>query len=445
MTGREANQAPADVLTGLRSRIDVAPMSRVQKMAIGITFLLSALDGYDLLAMSFAAPAVATDWGIGQAELGIALAAGLGGMAVGSLFLSPLADIVGRKTLVLLGLAMMAIGMLCAAYSSSLSGLISSRIFTGLGIGACVAVLNTIAAEFANARHRALCVAITAIGVPIGGAAGGLLSSLLLQHSGWPAIFIAGSIASFAMVPIVVIFLPESFSYLMTSRRRNALDRLNSLLQRCGHDCVVVTSGRQISKKRGYAVVFASDNFGKTVWITSIFACLMISTYYLLSWLPQMITDLGFSPSIASLVSGVVSLSGVLGGLTLGWLAQRVSLRYLFTVALTVTGLAIGFLGFVPSLLPVVLIVSGICGFFLFGAGTGAYATLATTFDDTSRVSGTGFAIGIGRIASVFGPSLAGWMLARGLSQHTVSSIFGCLCLLAAVILGLGWRKFHRF
>ena len=102
-------------------------------MAISIALLLSALDGYDLLAMSFAAPAVAAAWGIGRAALGMVLAAGLAGLAIGSLLLSPPADIVGRKALVLLAFMLMAMGMLGAAFSSSLSALIFWRIFTGLG------------------------------------------------------------------------------------------------------------------------------------------------------------------------------------------------------------------------------------------------------------------------------------------------------------------------
>jgi MFS family permease len=215
-------------------------------------------------------------------------------------------------------------------------------------------------------------------------------------------------------------------------------------LRRCGHDGINAIVGRKSHRRRGYAVVFAPGNAGKTFWITSVFSCLMISTYYLLSWLPQMVADLGFSPSVASQVSGIVSLSGVLGGLTLGGLAQRISLQLLFTAALASFGLSMIILGLVATSLPAIMVVSGICGFFLFGAGTGAYATLATTFDDTARVSGTGFAIGIGRIVSAFGPSMAGWMLALGLSQQTVALIFGCLCLVAAAILFLGWQRFRH-
>ena len=69
-----------------------APMSGFQTRAVATTIALCALDGFDVFAITFAAPALLGDWGIGKAELGLALSAGLLGMALGSLLLSPLAD-----------------------------------------------------------------------------------------------------------------------------------------------------------------------------------------------------------------------------------------------------------------------------------------------------------------------------------------------------------------
>ena len=124
-------------------------------------------------------------------------------------------------------------------------------------------------------------------------------------------------------------------------------------------------------------------------------------------------------------------------------MAQRTSLKVLLATALAGFGISTIAFGFVPASLPAIVMVGGVCGFFLFGAGTGAYATLATTFDDTARASGTGFAIGVGRIASATGPTLAGGMFTLGLSQGAVSVIFGVLNIFAAAILFLGWRRFR--
>ena len=70
-----------------RAIIDDSPMGAFQVVAIGITILLNALDGFDVLAISFAAPGIAAEWGIDRAQLGIVLSMELIGMAVGSLLI----------------------------------------------------------------------------------------------------------------------------------------------------------------------------------------------------------------------------------------------------------------------------------------------------------------------------------------------------------------------
>ncbi len=91
---------------GLLHRFDQAPMSRVQVGAVALTVLLSALDGYDVLSVTSAAPAITRDWHIGKAALGVVLSSGLAGMALGSFALAPLADVIGRRRSILLSLAL---------------------------------------------------------------------------------------------------------------------------------------------------------------------------------------------------------------------------------------------------------------------------------------------------------------------------------------------------
>jgi hypothetical protein len=59
-------------------------MSRLQVAVVGITIALNALDGFDVLSISFASPGIASEWGINQAALGIVLSMELIGMAVGN-------------------------------------------------------------------------------------------------------------------------------------------------------------------------------------------------------------------------------------------------------------------------------------------------------------------------------------------------------------------------
>src|SRR5258705_11558257 len=80
-----------------RAMLREGPMSSFQIMVVVITTLLNMIDGFDVLAISFTAPLIAKEWGVPPTTLGILLSAGLARMALGSLFLAPVADIFGRR------------------------------------------------------------------------------------------------------------------------------------------------------------------------------------------------------------------------------------------------------------------------------------------------------------------------------------------------------------
>lgn len=61
---------------------------------MGITVVM---DGFDVQAMGYVAPAIIEQWGVDKAALGPVFAAGLFGMLIGSLCLSVLADRIGRR------------------------------------------------------------------------------------------------------------------------------------------------------------------------------------------------------------------------------------------------------------------------------------------------------------------------------------------------------------
>ena len=94
--------------------------SRRRFWAVAACVYLTALDGYDVLAISFAAPGIAREWGIDRAALGAVLSMELFGMAAGSILLGGLADRWGRKPVILTCLALMTVGMFLTAISDSI-------------------------------------------------------------------------------------------------------------------------------------------------------------------------------------------------------------------------------------------------------------------------------------------------------------------------------------
>ncbi len=92
------------------------PMTAFQIAVIGMLFCLNALDGFDVLAVAFAAPGLTKDWGIGPGGLGLVISLGLFGSGFGSLIIAPFGDRIGRRPMIFWSLGAMAAGMLlCAA------------------------------------------------------------------------------------------------------------------------------------------------------------------------------------------------------------------------------------------------------------------------------------------------------------------------------------------
>ena len=414
---------------------DDAPMSRLQIAAVAVIVALSTLDGYDVLSVTFAAPAITHAWSIGRAALGVVLSSGLAGMALGSFVLAPLADAIGRRALVFGCLLIMATGMLFSAFAHSLSELAGWRIVTGLGIGALVPVITALAAEFTNKKRRSFALAAMAMGFPVGGLIGGLGTALLLRHYGWPATFLAGFVAAILLLPIVVVLLPESPAFLLSRRRPGSLARINAVLLRCGHAPLQALPPAGTAKRTAYIAIFSPRQIGTTTRIALVNILYVMPVYFVLSWLPQMIADAGFRPASASLASAVANASGIVGGVAFGALVKRRDVPAMTVTMMVGLGLAIATFGFTPASLGLLTVAAGICGFFLFAGTAGFFAILATSFASEVRASGSGFVIGAGRVASAGAPLLAGWLFSAGLGRGDVSFAFGVCAALAGATL----------
>jgi len=130
-----------------RSLLATSPMSALQITVCTITVFLNALDGFDLLAISFATPGIMKEFQIPpSAGLGVVLSMDLWGMAVGSFVLGGVADYIGRRRAILSFLVVMTIGMFFCSQANDLGDLRLWRFITGLGIGGMLAAINATAA-----------------------------------------------------------------------------------------------------------------------------------------------------------------------------------------------------------------------------------------------------------------------------------------------------------
>lgn len=421
--------------------LSASPMTRPQVIVLCVAVLLSALDGFDVLGMAFVAPALSQAWGLDKATLGLLLSTSLIGMAIGSIVLSPLADVTGRKPMVFAAISIMVAGSLLSAIAPSVPLLAAFRILTGIGIGVMVPLTTTIASEFASTKSRAFAVTATTVGFTAGSVLGSLVAAALLRHYEWHSVFISGAVVGLLLLPVVAFGLPESPAFLSSRRGPNALDRLNRVLARLKRPLVESLPDTPTAKRSSYAALFSPKLAVMTLCFAGVMVLVSTTTYYLLNWLPQLIADAGFPPSTGSLVSATSSIVGMISGLGFGLAATRFGAGRLAIIAMVGLGIAVAVFGVTPPVLRLLILASAGCGFFASGTAGLFYATMAASFPPLMRVSGIGGVLGIGRIFSVSGPAVAGLMFAAGLNRAGVSIVFGLMPVLAALLMFIAIRR----
>ncbi|RXR28528.1 MFS transporter [Sphingobium fluviale] len=425
------------IVNDVQKLLDETPMSRAQWTAVAIIGLLSALDGYDVLAMTFAAPGVSKEFGIDKAELGIALSSGLAGMALGSFFVAPLGDRYGRRFVVLFSLVLMGVGMLMSAFAGSVATLSGWRIFTGIGIGALIPVIAPLAAEFANSQHRRFAMAVMSVGYPLGGTLGGLAAAALLQHFSWHIIFLIGAGAALLLLAASLLWLPEPPAFLLAKRPTNALDKLNDFLRRCGKPPVssLPAPAALLKSASSYAEIFGPSRRADTISITAVNVLFMTSVYYILSWMPQLVADIGHSASFATLASAMAACAGVVASLALGIWGKFIPLRWLVVCQTTGLAAAIVAFGLASHGVAVLLMLAALVGTFLYTSILGLYSAIVETFDPDVRSTGVGFVMGAGRIGAAITPAVAGALFQAGMGRESVSAVLSLGALMAAGIM----------
>src|SRR5258707_1022173 len=96
----------------IRDRIDSGPFVATMFLVVAIGFLLNLVDGFDVVAMSVAAPSLTSEWGITDKQKGFILSAALFGMAIGAALIAPYSDVLGRRKMILLATVMIGASMI---------------------------------------------------------------------------------------------------------------------------------------------------------------------------------------------------------------------------------------------------------------------------------------------------------------------------------------------
>jgi AAHS family 4-hydroxybenzoate transporter-like MFS transporter len=425
---------------------DLIDRSRLGAAQIGVLALCAlclVIDGFDVQAMGYVAPAIIRQWGIVKADLGPVFGAGLVGMTVGALVLGPVADRIGRRPVLIGAMLALAVCMAATAQASSVRGLLGLRFATGVGMGAIIPNAVALAGEFSPGRFRVSLMMITSSGFILGGALGGAVAATIIPAWGWPAVFMVGAAAPLMLAIAMLLALPESIQFLAMKGRRP--DVVLRWVARLG-DPGAIDAGTQVVvhevQKEGAPVArLFGDGLGVgTVLLWAVNFMNLLAAYFLANWLPVLMAEAGHGPSQAVLAGTVFWVGGMIGNLLLGWFVDRRGFGLTLSMTFAAAAVSIALIGQVaPSMMSAFAGIAA-AGFFVLGGQTALNALAAVYYPTDVRSTGIAWALGIGRLGSILGPVVGGELLRLNWETSNLFLAAAMPAILALASVLLFWR-----
>ncbi len=403
----------------LEDVIEAAPFGRVSWLVLVLTTLALVFDGFDIQAIAFAAPALIKEWAITKADLSGVLAWGLGGMAFGALVVGEIGDRFGRRGATIISLAIIAIGTFFASRAHALHDLALWRCIAGIGLGGTLPNATALIVEFSNRRTRNLAVAVTVVGVPVGGLLRAGLAAHIVPTYGWQAVFVIGAILPALLAAWAWWSLPESPRYLALQPGRGAalaalMNRVVGEPRYAGDEQWLVV-GRE-AVRQGVKQLFRSEFRYNTLMIWLVFLTNVLSVYSFFNWIPTLLAGAGIPLPDAIRGSLYFNLGGVVGAVGGAWLMNRVGSR-LVIGGLGAIGilalLALAQLAWGPAVdMFVVYALMGVAGACISGLQVNMYTVCASAYPTHLRATGVGAGLANARLGGILsaytGPFLMG-------------------------------------
>jgi AAHS family 4-hydroxybenzoate transporter-like MFS transporter len=426
--------------------IEAARFSGFALRAAILSLLLLILDGFDIQAVAFAAPALIKVWSIDRSVIGTALLAGLVGLAIGAVGFGRFADRIGRKPALVIGTLLFSVGGFLCSTAHDVHELVTYRFITGLGLGAPLPLATALIAEIAPRSWRNALVGLALIGIPLGGFVGAAVAEVLVPRFGWPSIFQVGALLPALLVPLLVVWLPESPKFL--TRRPERFQQLAEMLNRLtrsrrfkGTEAFVVAESES---RQSVATLVRQPYLLATLFLWLAFFTNVLVVYVFFGWLPIVLSTAGVPLALSVRGSLLFNLGGVVGALGAAALLHTLGSRRILVCLAVLAVIVTYFIGqnaiFAPgtavlNTTPVFWCIA-IAGVAINGVQISLYAVAAQTYPTVLRATGVGSAAAVARVGGIVSTVGGSALLKWGGSTATFFAVLACvltLTLLAVI------------
>jgi YNFM family putative membrane transporter len=354
-------------------------------------------------------PLLSTEFGVGAAEISTTITVSTLAVALTAPFTGTVADVLGRKRVIVAAMFVLVIPTVMVSLSTSLSALIFWRAVQGLVLPPIFAVMVAYIGDELSRQEATTVAGIYSSGASLGGFSGRLFVGVLADLISWRAGFMALAAIAFAGAIAVAFLLPHERKFVRSEG--------------------LVASGKQMLAHLRNGQLLATYAVGFGVLFNFITTFTYVS-FYLAA------PPFNLSASWLGAIF-VVYLTGSLLTPWTGWAVARFGRRRFTVRVIAVWGAGIA-LTLAPSL---PLIVAGLalcagCGLICQAISTG-YVTVTAK---AGRSSAVGLYVTSFYVGGSFGAALGGLAWIFGGWPACVALVAAMLVILAAIVF-FGWSR----
>lgn len=388
-----------------------------------------AMDGLDVLILSFAMAAIVSEFGLTLGEGGLIATYTLIGTVLGGYLFGIFADYFGRVHTFSLTIIIFSIFTGACAFADNVTHLNILRFLAGLGLGGEYGIGMTLVSETWPAAKRARATAGVAMGWQAGAVLAAILAAVVLPDYGWRGLFLVGVIpALLAAWARHGIKEPP-----MWVKRKEMKKELAARKER--GETLTAEEEEQLeeAKKFPLAHLFASPSKIVTTLSLTVMTSVQNFGYYgIMVWLPMiLLKEHGLTTKS---MSGwmIVTVIGMIAGIyVFGYLCDRLGRKipylifYICAAAMVYIYVNLG--------TPVALLFGGaFLGFFCNGMMAGYGTLLSENYTTDARSTAQNFIFNTGRAVGGFAPAIIG-ALAQSHGFSAAFALLSCVYVAAAV------------
>jgi AAHS family 4-hydroxybenzoate transporter-like MFS transporter len=364
------------------------------------------------------------------------------GATIGALTFGSVADMVGRKPMLVATTGLFGAFTCLTVFATTFPMLLAYRFVAGLALGGATPCFITLAAEYAPKNRRAMLASLLWAGYPLGNALGGFMSSYVVTHFRWPMVFYAGGVPSLVVAGLLLFLMPESVRWAAgkgsAAQARALAERLDPALRQTDFEPVV----RQEAPQRRIPLgdLFRDGRAAGTILIWFILYLGFASTTVITLQTPTLLHASGIPLGTTALFVGIEGLTAAIGMAVAGRLLEKFGPILALVPAFIAGTVLLIVLGYFSSSVVLSGIVMTLLGFTVPLGTSGGIALAATFYPTAMRSSGVGWAMGMGRFGQVCSPLIIGMLLMLGWVPANILAAMALAPLLAGLCVALRSR-----